>query len=117
MNMNKLLKTACAFLMVSLLSSCGNSSVDGEAIGQSKKVTYVTPVFCPDYYAFDMSLGVIQNGSGSVSTQDFWYTVYDPIIIAKLKNAVKIGAIVKIKYTARRFAVCTEDYILTGIDE
>jgi len=96
----------------------GNSQVGGEAIGQAKKVSNATPVLCPDYTYFDMSMGVLRNGVGSMSTQDMEFTIRsaDPNLIALLKDAANSGKIVKVTYNTRRAAVCTEDYILTGAE-
>ncbi len=93
--------------------------VDGELIGQAKKIRLVTPFwssFCPTYYALDVSLGVIQNGTGSMSTQDVWLTVKDTTDLPAMQKAVEVGAIVKVKFDTRRLAACTEDYYATAFE-
>lgn len=101
---------------------CGLTTMyarDGEMIGQAKKLTYVTPLWssiCPSYYAFDVSLGVLQNGVGSMSTQDVVFTVQDINDLPEMKKAVERGAIVKVRYDTRRLAVCTENHLSTGFE-
>lgn len=90
---------------------------DGELIGQAKKLTLVTPFwssFCSPYYALDVSLGVLQNGVGSISQQDVVLTVRDTDDLTAMKAAVETGAVVKVHYDTRRLAACTEDYLATG---
>lgn len=55
------MKRVLMLLTVLCLSSCGYNSVNNEAIGQPKKIIRATPVFCPDYNAVDLSLGVMIN--------------------------------------------------------
>ena len=98
------------------LAGCGDSSTDGELVGQVKKVTHATPLICPDYYAVDVSMGVMRNGTGSMSTQDMWLTVRDVQAIGALQKMAADGSLVKIKYDTRRFAICTEHYILTAAE-
>jgi hypothetical protein len=103
-------------LAVLSLGACGNSAVDGELIGQVKKVSHVTPLICPDYYAVDVSMGVMRNGTGSMSTQDMWLTVADFQALAGLQKMASDGSLVKVHYNTRRAAFCTEDYILTAAE-
>lgn len=98
-----------------LLFGCGNSSTDGELTGQVKKVTHVTPLFCSDYYAVDISLGVMRNGTGSMSTQDMWLTIRDDRDMTFLRSAAENGQIVKVRYDTKRMAICTEEHILTSV--
>lgn len=103
-------------VLATLLTGCGYSAVDGELIGQAKKITHVTPLICPDYMSFDISLGVMQNGTGSMSTQDVWLTVYDPQDLALMERAVADASIVRVRYSVRRWAVCTDDDVMTHIE-
>ena len=105
-----------AAILAAALTSCGYSGIDGEGIGQAKKVTRVTNLFCEDYDAFDMSLGVMQNGTGSVSTQDIWFTVPDRTLIPKLRDLVARGVVVKVTYDTRRVPFCTEHLILRSVE-
>lgn len=110
-------RIASLLLLSVLVSGCGYSGRQGEAIGQAKKVTRVTNLLCEDYDAFDVSLGVMQNGTGSVSTQDVWYTVYDVRLLDKLRDFAVRGAIVRVSYDTRRCPFCTEKYVLLGAEE
>jgi len=90
---------------------------DGELIGQAKKLTLVTPFWssiCPEYYALDVSLGVMQNGTGSMSTQDVWFTIKNVQDLDLMRKAVENASIAKIKYDTRRLAACTETHYATG---
>jgi hypothetical protein len=98
-----------------LLANCGDSARDGELVGQVKKVSIITPLLCPDYYAVDVSLGVMRNGTGSMSTQDMWFTVRNTQDIAALRKMAEDGSLVKVHYNTRRAAFCTEDHIMTGV--
>lgn len=92
-------------------------AVDGELVGQAKKIRMVTPLWssiCPTYYALDVSMGIIQNGTGSMSTQDVWFTIKDTADLPAMQKAVETAAIVKMKFDTRRLAACTEDYYATG---
>ena len=94
-------------------------SRDGDLVGQAKKITLVTPFWqsiCPSYYALDVSMGVLQGGTGSMSTQDVWFTVLDREDISAMKEAVKHAAIVKVKYAERRLYACTEGHLATGFE-
>lgn len=68
--------------------------------------------------AFDLSLGVMRAGSGSMSTQDIWFTIAGSatIDLNLLKKAVETAAIVRVHYDNRRYAICTEDHILTSFE-
>lgn len=108
----------CAAMLAAsvLLAGCGYSSVDGELVGQAKKLTHVTPLICGDYESLDVSLGVMSGGTGSMSTQDVWLTVRDPQDLAAMQAAVASAAIVRIRYSERRWAVCTDDYVMDHIE-
>lgn len=99
-----------------LLAGCGYSARDGELIGQAKKVVSVTPIVCPDYTAVDISLGVLRNGVGSLSTQDVWLRVMNHSDVALLKRAVESGAVVKVKYDTRRLTVCYAQFNLLYVE-
>ena len=98
------------------LTGCGHIAVDGELTGQAKKVTTVTPLFCENYVAFEMSMGVLQNGTGSVSTQDMWFTVKNVEDLATIKKAVETAAIVKVTYDTLRSPICIAQEVMTSIE-
>ncbi len=98
------------------LSACGYSSRDSEAIGQIKKIAHQTPIICPNRYDFDLSLGVMRGGVGSMSSQDIWFTVDDPSMLATIKAANESGAIVKLVYDVARVTFCTEDHLVSKVE-
>lgn len=100
---------------------CGFTTMyarDGELIGQAKRLTLVTPLWsvCPPYHALDVSLGILQNGVGSISDHDVELTIRDESDLDAMKSAVERGAIIKVRYDTRRLAFCTEDYLATGFE-
>jgi hypothetical protein len=102
-------------MAAALLAGCGYTSRGNDMIGQAKKVNHNTPLICPDFDDVDISLGVMQNGVGSMSTQDVWLYVPDRRDYQTLKEAVQKGAIVKITYDVQRVAFCVEQHIVTGV--
>jgi hypothetical protein len=103
-------------LVALALTGCGYVSTDNELMGQVKKVKHNTPLICPNYYSVDVSLGVMRNGVGSMSTQDVWLRVEDHSMLKTLREATESGALVKIKCDQYRFAPCAPDYTLTGVE-
>jgi hypothetical protein len=109
-------RVVLAVLSVLLVAGCGNSATDSELIGQVKKVNHQTPLICPNYYAADISLGVMRNGVGSMSTEDMWLYVEDKSLVDKLHAAQDAGQPVKVKYDTKRVQFCTEDHWLTSVE-
>lgn len=107
--MKKLLVMCAAVLM---LTGCGYTQRDGEMIAQVKKVSSITPLICPDFMAVDVSLGVMRNGVGSMSSEDVWLLVDDKQTYSDLKNAAETGALVNVRYDVRRFVICTPQKVL-----
>jgi hypothetical protein len=89
-------------------SSCGYSSMNNESVGQVKSVRNVTPLFCPNYSLVDVSLGVMQNGTGSVSKQDVEFVVSDIESFNFLMIAQDSGKLVKIHHNDKRLVFCTD---------
>lgn len=111
-----MMKHAWIFAALLLLAGCGYTSRDNELTGQAKKIENYTPLICQDYKAFDISLGVMQGGTGSMSTQDKWLTIADEKLIPALEQAVSKGSIVKIYYNERRFTWCQPNAIITSVE-
>jgi hypothetical protein len=110
-------KKIAGILAALALCGCGNSSVDGTLTGQVKKITNVTPMFCSPYTAVDVSMGVMRNGTGSMSVQDEWMTIgdrVDNVTIEMLDRAARDGSIIDVTFNTRRLPFCTEEYILTN---
>lgn len=103
----------CIILL--MLSGCGYTSKGNEAVGQVKKVIRRTPLLCPDYAYVDISLGVMIDGKGSMSSEDFIAVVSDKDDINLLSIAAKNGSIVKITYDTKRYAYCTPNKFITKV--
>lgn len=95
--------------------SCGYSDKDVTASGQVKAVSHKTPIVCPERDVVDISLGVMKNGVGSMSTHDMYLVVYDPAALATLKEAAKKSSIVDFTYNDARFRWCNETEELTSV--
>lgn len=94
---------------VALAGCWGYSSENNTATGQIKRVHQVSPIFCENHTDVDISLGVMNNGSGSMSTQDVWMTVKEPSLMASLQAAAQRGSIVTVTYdTARAANICCQ---------
>lgn len=104
----------CAVIFAAaMLSGCwGYSSVGNELIGQAKKVHHYTPLVCPPYDSIDISLGVMQNGVGSMSTHDMELTIWNADDLKTLEKAAEHGSLVKVKYSEWRFALCREEDVV-----
>lgn len=100
----------CLFLL-----ACGDSSTNNTLTGQVKKLHHVTPIVCPNRVDVDVSMGVMRNGVGSMSTQDMWIVVSDTSFVPMLEDAVKTGALVDIEYNEARLLICSRtDAYLTS---
>lgn len=108
--------TAVMLLPLVFLGGCwGHSSSDNTIIGQVKKVKRMTPFICDNRVDVDVSLGIMRNGVGSMSTQDMWLTVANPATLAALNYAADNGTPVQITYDTARMNVCWNVEELTGI--
>lgn len=84
---------------------CGWSGREIEGTGQVKKVRLSTPIACPDYHEVDISLGVMRNGVGSMSTHDM--TLFVPEnLVPEIKKAAETSTIVNFTYDERRVDWC-----------
>lgn len=95
--------------------SCGYTSVDNKLTGQVKKIHHNTPIACPDYDNADVSLGVMRNGVGSMSTQDVHVTIVNPADLEVMKQAAENGRLVEIVYKERRATTCIDDYVVDSV--
>lgn len=110
------MRTMLMIALVGLLAGCGRSSIDNELVGQPKKVLHVNPLICPDYYAVDISLGVMRDGVGSMSTQDEWFYIPDHSDIETFKTAVDNGSLVKVRYDVYRVTFCVPNTAITHVE-
>ena len=92
---------------------CGWSKKEVTGSGQVKKVGKVTPIFCPDYYVVDISLGVMRNGMGSMSTHDMNLFIEEKHV-GTLRAIAEVGGIVDFTYDERRSSWCVDDQRLTS---
>ena len=99
-----------------LLYGLGCRQKDGEAVGQVKKVAHETPFLFPEFNSVDISMGILRNGVGSMSTQDIWFTVTDDKMEKTLKDAAESGKLVKIKYDVKRVTFYTYDHWITAVE-
>ncbi len=104
-------------LLIAALVACGNTATGNELVGQVKKVVVHTPLICPDYVTVDMSLGIMQNGVGSLSKEDVILEVTDKNDIDRLRKAAESGHLVKVTYNIRRIVICVPDHLITSVDE
>lgn len=104
-------------LLVLVVTGCGFSSRENEVVGQVKRVVKRTPLICNDRTDVDMSMGVMRNGTGSMSKEDIWLTVADPNVEKALKGFAESGVPVKITYDVQRVTFCWEDHILRSVQE
>lgn len=95
-------------LILSGLVGCGYSSRNNELTGQVKKVIHQTPIICPNRVDVDISLGVMRNGVGSMSSQDVYATVINESDVKLLEKAAEAGALVKLNYDQVRLTICNQ---------
>lgn len=91
-----------------LLTGCGYSSVGNNITGQVKGVKRHTPLLCDNYIAVDLSLGVMRNGVGSMSSEDVWLQIMDKDQERELEKALVIGKLVRINFDQKRFVICPD---------
>lgn len=117
MNIPKVL--FAAFLGYLLMGCWGYASVDNAGVCQPKKLHHVTPLICGDYDEVDISLGVMRDGVGSMSTHDMTLS-FDPSTQAdseaKLKEAIQAGKLVNLSYNQLRFSWCRDEEQVTKVE-
>jgi hypothetical protein len=105
-----------AMILAALVLGGCNESEDNEAVGQVKKVVRQTPILCGKFNRADLSLGVMQNGTGSMSSHDEWFYVVEQSDYDKLKKAAESGKLVRVRYGVSRFAFCRDDHWITSVE-
>lgn len=113
--MKNFIAIAAICLALPLGGCWGHSSSDNTIIGQVKKVKRITPIICDNRVDIDVSLGVMRNGVGSMSTQDMWLTVSNPGTLDVLNYAAATGVPVEITYDTARMNICWNEDELTGV--
>lgn len=106
------------FLVLGLLvlAGCGYSSRENELTGQVKKVVKKTPLLCNDWTLADISLGIMRNGTGSMSKEDVFLSVESRDDEKTLKAAADSGQAVKVTYNVKRWTWCVEDHIVSKVE-
>lgn len=104
------------FIWLILLTGCGYSATNSQMIGQIKKVMHNTPLICRDFDDLDLSLGVMRNGTGSMSSQDVWINL-TPELLVKANHYFDTGSLVKITYNTERLVFCVNSRTATNIEE
>lgn len=106
------MKNILTIALILSLTACGRSSSDNEVVGQIKKVVNKTPIVCSDYTEVHVSLGVMRNGVGSMSTEDITLALdnSERDLIERLKKARDEGAVVKLTYDVERVSPCWPDH-------
>ncbi len=107
---------AMSLLAVCLTGCLGYTSKGNDLIGQAKKASNETPVICSNFNAADLSLGVMRNGIGSMSTEDQWFYVPNRADFEILQKASESGAIVKVTYNVIRATFCIPDHEITHVE-
>lgn len=108
------MKYAIALALL-FVGGCGYSEIGTEAVGQVKRVVNENPLICDGFTTVDLSLGVMQNGVGSMSTHDVYLTVTDLADIHALKVAAETGKLVKLTYDEKRFTFCVHNKIVKSV--
>jgi len=98
------------------LIGCGYSSNNNKMVAQPKKIHHNTPILCHNYTELDVSLGVLRNGSGSMSTEDVLLTVNNDKDQVVLQRAIDDGKLVEIHYDEFRLALCVPEYQITSVE-
>lgn len=113
-----LLLTIVAVIAITVIgiSGCGYSEKGNELVGQVKKVKNITPIVCNRHTVVDISLGVMKNGTGSMSTQDKQLVVYRGEHDIMLKKAMESGKFVKVTYDEARVKLCEPDYEIRSVE-
>ena len=105
-----------AIIMLVSLSGClGYAGKDIEVVGQIKRIVKNTPLICSDFIDADLSMGVMRNGTGSVSKEDIWIVI-DIKEADTLRAAMEHGDLVKITYNLKRVDVCTDGRYATSVE-
>lgn len=99
-----------------LIAACGASSKQNELIGQVKSIKAKTPIICGDYDEVDLSLGVMRNGVGSMSTSDQVLYVVNETDRRLLKQSQETGKLVKVTYDVERVTFCVPDHWATHVE-
>ena len=110
------MKALLLTLLTIALTACGYSQRDTEVIGQPKRIHNVTPIVCSNWKALDLSLGVVRNGIGSMSSEDIDLVIQDNDQLKTIKQAIDNGNLIKITYDDARLRFCQETREITKVE-
>lgn len=113
--MNTKIKTLAFCALLGANSACGYTSKGNEAVGQVKRVHHDTPLICPDFDRVDISMGVMREGVGSMSTHDVIFYVPKSADYETFTKAAEVGKLVKITYDVARVRWCTDEEAITSV--
>ena len=103
------------YLPLIFLVGCGYSSKNSETLAQVKYIQKKTPLICPDMVTIGLSLGVMVNSKGSMSTHDVEVTTYDSSVLETLQRAAKNGDLVELVFQQKRWSWCNEITEITKV--
>lgn len=103
-------------LLALTLTSCGYTSVNNVAVVQIKSLHNETPLLCFNYNWLDASLGVMRNGTGSVSTEDIRFQIMNENQREILQEAADAGKLARVTFRDRRFVFCTYSREITNVE-
>jgi len=107
---------ALILLLPFFLMGCGYSALNSEFTGQVKYVEETNPLICDSFFQSGVSLGVMKNGTGSVSTHDVRIYIATPELAELFKRAASSTVPVKITYRQRRLTWCIPEMEATKIE-
>lgn len=90
----------------------GYDQIDSKVVGQAKRYHHYNPIVCGGYDTVDISLGIVRNGVGSMSTEDVELTVWNQADAETLQKAAQESSLVELKYSVWRFAPCKESRVV-----
>ena len=105
----------CCFGGWILPQGCGDQSQHGEMSGQVLYVEHNTPLICTSYTGTMVSSGVIHNGTGSMSSKDYYFEIPDSKDATILREAARTGQLVEIYYNIARFRWCLPLNYVTSV--
>lgn len=92
---------------------CGWSGREISGTGQVKRVGLESNIVCPDYYEVDISLGIMRNGVGSMSTHDMKFFIPDGMV-KDFRTFAEKSSIVNFSYDERRSPWCVNQHRITS---
>jgi hypothetical protein len=105
---------ALLLIVLIMIMGCGYSELGTQVVGQVKGIQKHNPILCDNYKVLDLSLGVMIDGVGSMSTEDKYYNIMTEEQEQTLEKAT--GHIVKITVDEKRFNWCINTSHISKIE-